>query len=764
MTDLIRRRVLVAFLLATALTAALTFPGDYSATSPGLDPSWMWGINYFSQIGARFGRDVIFTYGPLGYLLHPLPVGSHVGQGVALRLLVSLVMFGCLLATTLRRGSVASGFFFLGGYLILMSFWLAFDDQMLAASAFMLAVGIAKRRAAVLAAPTVFCGALIFMKFGSGLSAGVLVLVTAGVWWLRWRTPRGPAVLFATYGMTILVLGLVFLGSYASLLSFLRLSFQIAHGYNDAMSTDGPRLTVIGGLVVLVIFSAVTLVMSRRHAPSANVLLLLILPVFLSFKHSFVRQDWGHEPFVFGLALSGLILAIAFAVQSGERWALIFSAVAVLVTFQLTEDPRAVKGRLETFKSVITGASGMARLESLLHLSETVARLQSTAANALEESDKLPSDWRERIGSETVLVIPAEIALCAANGLRCQPYPTMQMYSTYTQELDRWAANEIRRSAPRYVIAEISAIDGRNMVWDCPETWQALTTSWEVAGWDSGRPRLLLKQRSEPVHVNETSLAQVRARVGDWIPVPSTPGLVRLSLETRERWSGRLRRLFFRSEPVLLQLRFGNAGLASFRLVLDTARSGILLTPVVTNLRRFDELFAWTNGERIRAVRLLGPGTRWLQPEVGVTWKVLQPVLPTLDEAAAPPNLSADPAFVAIDAVNGESTVGRTQPILTDQKMDLTVSGWAVDKEGGGIAGTVYLRIDDGALEVEAEYGGDRADVARYFSQPNYRFIGFNGTIEGAMLERGPHKLRIRIVSVDGRRTAISNDVSIDVR
>ncbi len=35
----------------------------------GLDPSWVYAINYAADKGLVFGEDIIFTYGPLGYLL-----------------------------------------------------------------------------------------------------------------------------------------------------------------------------------------------------------------------------------------------------------------------------------------------------------------------------------------------------------------------------------------------------------------------------------------------------------------------------------------------------------------------------------------------------------------------------------------------------------------------------------------------------------------------------------------------------------------------
>ena len=43
-----------------------------------LDGSYGFGSNYFSDAGFRYGSDLIFTYGPLGYLFYPEDIGNHI--------------------------------------------------------------------------------------------------------------------------------------------------------------------------------------------------------------------------------------------------------------------------------------------------------------------------------------------------------------------------------------------------------------------------------------------------------------------------------------------------------------------------------------------------------------------------------------------------------------------------------------------------------------------------------------------------------------
>ena len=48
--------------------------GVFSAEGIGLDPSWGIGLNLIKNIDLIWGEDVVFTYGPLGYLITQLPV------------------------------------------------------------------------------------------------------------------------------------------------------------------------------------------------------------------------------------------------------------------------------------------------------------------------------------------------------------------------------------------------------------------------------------------------------------------------------------------------------------------------------------------------------------------------------------------------------------------------------------------------------------------------------------------------------------------
>ena len=71
--------ILVAFVIAT-------FPPCFGAMVPGLDALMGIGLNEASNRHMVYGQDIVFTYGPLGFVLTPLDLGSNFVHVILFRL------------------------------------------------------------------------------------------------------------------------------------------------------------------------------------------------------------------------------------------------------------------------------------------------------------------------------------------------------------------------------------------------------------------------------------------------------------------------------------------------------------------------------------------------------------------------------------------------------------------------------------------------------------------------------------------------------
>ena len=64
----------------------LTFPPCFGRMGGGLDSSWAIGLNEAVNRHMIFGRDVVFTYGPLGFVTIPVNLGSNMVHALVFRL------------------------------------------------------------------------------------------------------------------------------------------------------------------------------------------------------------------------------------------------------------------------------------------------------------------------------------------------------------------------------------------------------------------------------------------------------------------------------------------------------------------------------------------------------------------------------------------------------------------------------------------------------------------------------------------------------
>jgi hypothetical protein len=80
---------------------------------PQLDSSWESALSYFAAERMQFGTDVVFTYGPLGYLYSSVYSGYLIQSRFVLELLSTAILVGLLLIIASRAGKFLGGFFIL---------------------------------------------------------------------------------------------------------------------------------------------------------------------------------------------------------------------------------------------------------------------------------------------------------------------------------------------------------------------------------------------------------------------------------------------------------------------------------------------------------------------------------------------------------------------------------------------------------------------------------------------------------------------------
>lgn len=604
--------------LLLAGSAILLFPGPYEPLAVDLDPSWKLGLNLFS--GLRFGQDLIFTYGPLGFLAHPRDVGDHLALALAFRLLLQLAVLGIAAALLLEERTSGVALFLLGLplYAVLAH---ELDYEVLGLSTLLLALAVTRTAGWLLIPPAALAAVLLLVKFGSGIAALAEVCWACVLWLLRGGRPAPVAAAAGTWLVAFLVLSGALVGGPGAVSAFLERSFQIVSGYGRSMSRAGEDGPVWVALILCALLAGATLRLLRRGSPVGLALLVAAVPVVYSLKHGFVRNDWSHADAPFQEVLQVSLVALLLSSTRAERGIGLGLLLAALAGVGITYPRADLRERRAALAEVVTGRRGGRNVVALLHPAETRRALAERSARNLEP-DRVPAEWRSLVGDATVLVVPWEIAACAANGFRCVPFPTLQMYSAYTPGLDRWAAERLEAVRPEFVLASARVIDDRNLLWDCPATWRTL-----IAGWVPVREErrfVLLRRRTEPRAWREVPGPVRELRVGEWTDVPvASAAVARLTL--RGRWIGAVRTVLLRAPAVMLEVRTLHGEVRTYRLVVDTAGEGLLLDAAPRDSAALAEVFRGApSPDPVRAIRLSDEGSGLLRPIAQVSWSELE--------------------------------------------------------------------------------------------------------------------------------------------
>ena len=113
--------------------------------------------------------------------------------------------------------------------------------------------------------------------------------------------------------------------------------------------------------------------------------------------------------------------------------------------------------------------------------------------------------------------------------------------------------------------------------------------------------------------------------------------------------------------------------------------------------------------------------------------------------------LDAKPLFY-IEDVNGRRPESdKPLPVVLDGDEILTIKGWAVDQINNKAAGGIMMDIDNGRLQIPALYGIDRPDIAEYHKNDNYRYSGFEASVDTSAMGPGQHIISIKVLAADGK-------------
>lgn len=571
-----------------------------------LDASWRMALGYFYEHGMQFGRDVIFTYGPLGFIMSKTSSELQFGGMLAGQMILAAISA----AVILRQGQRLHGnarFVFFGFFLL---FGVRYEDALhmliLAMLGFELLRMVDEQRKSLLIPVAIAMAAYAQIKFTDLLFATFIVVVVSG-YNLRRKQLRDAAVLVAAYGGAFVGIWIICGQNVMNLPAFFYGSWQISEGYQWAMGVPTEAQHLWPGLVILCVviaYGGLHLLLNPVKARSIANVALLGVYTYLNWKHGFVRPD-GHMLGFYFCALLPIVAYPALLDDSprfprAHRWTFIGALIFGLWSL---ENARAgvVKESLGIFQAKI-----WTNLESIIKWPATKSRYEQELAAARRGSEL--AQTRKLVGKATLDVLGFEQAVALFNDFNYRPRPSIQGYSTFTPALAQInGAFYASEHAPEFVLMKLQTIDNRLPTMDDAQVLVSLAQRYTFlrsernyqlwrrnpGPFDPARiaPQLV---RSETIAINQpVTIDDSSQQEPLWLRVDLSPSLL-----------GKIRSFLYKPPQVMLSLTDAKGNQHEYLMPLPLGRNGFIVNPLIEDMVDYMQFAINRPSKRIKSIIL----------------------------------------------------------------------------------------------------------------------------------------------------------------
>ncbi|MCF7749378.1 hypothetical protein KQ945_01370 [Bacillus subtilis subsp. subtilis] len=757
----------IATALAGVLTVLMLTPFNPVMPIAGVDGSWAYAMNVATAEHLRFGKDIIFTFGPWASVYtrayHPATDGLMMGGS----LLMAVAFFMGLLATVVPRRRPLLLLAPLVLALMWSPWWNGWRDAVLLLVPLLLPFvvmrGLERGRPFVVTVCMLAAASamLPLVKGNISLMVAVATLIALA---LSWRSsPRIAITIIVVQLLAITAAWSIAGQQLVDLPGYFLAQAPIISGYTDAMSVGGRWF----GLAVFTVMGAGLLGIAalcgrRRHW---YIPVLVAVYLFITFKSGFVRQD-EHHALVSAAALAWVGLVLLIGPRSGDGRGVV-----------------AFAGGLLGWGLITSACVSLAPDASMVRLAEAVYTPVQGAWWRLTQPEALPTKFHkqvELIGSRPPFagytgaadVYPWDLAPLLAAGADWKPRPILQSYSAFTPALVSANAAHLARNPPARVYFNTYPIDNRYPSTEDGASWLSLLGSYTPVKLDGDYAVLARTDPARPALVPNAPV-KVNAVLGQEFAVVGWDRPVWVTMDIRPTVAGRVFSILFKAPKLSLRVRYEDNTTADFRLIAGMVKTGFLLSPTVVDASDFIALGSSHRQDllgkrKVVAIGVVGEsGTRFLwNLDYAVTFAGLDiPVSAAADAALAGPwKQSAVPAdYPAGGDCNIDDVDGRPATTAAMDVADGTVMirGWAaIDGRKGMPNRETALLVTgrDLATYRLPTHRVPRPDVAGHFKQSALEYAGFEAYVD---VRRLPPDAQVRVVQRDGTRDLLCSPVML---
>ncbi|MBB6187490.1 hypothetical protein [Rhodanobacter sp. MP7CTX1] len=722
----------LAWLFSLVATLLLMVPFGPKMPSLGLDSSWGYAANIAVAEHLRFGRDIVFTFGPLASVysrfFHPATDELMLSGSV----IIAAAIFGGFSALAIKERRI----WLLAVPLYLSQF--SRDAQFTALPLLILLVANVKlerpsRGTLPLLLLAIACGLLPLIKASFTLAVIVCTILAVAMLYRR-ATMLAIAIIL----IEIFVVPVAWVASgqaIGDLGHYFVSQGPIISGYTEAMSQPGNSSEIYVYLLV-----AACLMISGWHTWRSSRgwrILGLAVIFFLSFKAGFVRHD-GHATLAAAI-LALVSLALLVERPRGGYLMLTLSLVAwgyISISYRPINPISIARSFSNTIERASNSLWGRVTDRGRLDRSFAIANDQ------IRRSTLLPPYYG------TADLYPWDLSALLASTATWSPRPAFQSYFAYTPGLAIENRQHLDAGGPSRIYFQINPVDKRYPSLDDGTSWPDLIANYRISGY-ADEYLILDKRVVKPAIDIGPQLFSRQMNFGAEVSMPPTTKPIWALIAIKPTLLGRLVSAALKLPTLDILVRYLDGTAKTFRFIPGMAETGFLLSPTVASSTDFAALESTLApeilaGKYVKSFEIVGAsGSRLL-------WgKDFTATLSTLNVASdknvdrvllnpsvvgTPIDSLPDGGECMIDTLNDVDVAGRAMTITGNL---LEIRGWALvsgalGRENNSVA--LALVGKDGSVRMQSLRKVKRPDVADYFGKPGL-IAGFEALVDTRPLE-----------------------------
>jgi hypothetical protein len=603
------------FLLgALCFILSFSLSGTRIPTTALVDASWQASIEFAAEKRMQFGPDILFTYGPFGFLTADFSQGFF----PVLRIMTAVLLSGLTtwFVISLIRALPPGLGFLVGAWYVFSTAYSNCEQYLF----FLMACGslrlIDSKRNTPASLLFVLLFALLSLIKFTYLIVAVASITLCIVYLVLLHDRRHAALMAVSYPVAVGIFWMSMGQNLNNLPPWIAGCFDISAGYPQAMAYSPSTYVLwlsLGSIGIF--FCMLCCEFYRRRSCSSGTICLILLSLFsfMAWKQGLARADDLHvSRYVLSLPLMSALLFINNGTAGKSSWYGRYLAVSLtgimvccLAVFHDLYRQTGVQARnpdktLAKFTWSSLNSKFAKNLKQFALLTTGDYRKCFPNRSQMKDSDRLP-EITSRVGNGNIDVMGSLSWLAIGNELKYRPRPVVQSYTAFTPYLqNRNLAFMKSPLRPDWMIVSMDSIDNR-----LPALDDALIVPWLLKNYSlewKNEQLALLGIKSQPLGspVSET-LAETWQSFDQPVEIPASDGSgLILQADLAPSLAGKIAALLYRLPPLTVTFDY-DKGTITRQFIPLMAKEGVLIDPLLlTN----DDIVRYFYGDRRRLKRV----------------------------------------------------------------------------------------------------------------------------------------------------------------